>query len=97
MLQAYRSCLLVKSVSPYVAGENVGVHRDDVGVRDVLQMFGRHICCLGDELVVEVGGLVCIREEVNRHGVSVVVDWTENSVHLHFFELLRQDGDDVVG
>ena len=60
-------------------------------------MFGRHICSLGDVLVVEVGGVVCVREGVNRHRVSVVVGWAENAVPLHFFKLLGKDGGDVVG
>jgi len=60
-------------------------------------MFGRHICSLGDVFVVEVSGLVCVREGVSRRRVSVVVGWTENAVPLHFFELIGKDGGDVVG
>ncbi len=70
--------------------------RDDVGVRDVLQMFGRHICGGGDMFVVEVGGVVCVREGLNRNRVSVVVGWVENAVSLYFFELLGKDGGCVV-
>ena len=60
-------------------------------------MFGRHICCLGDVVVVEVGGLVCALEGVNRDGVGVVVGWAESTIPLHFLELLGEDGGDVVG
>ena len=60
-------------------------------------MFRRHVCCLGDVFVVEIGGLVCVCEEVNCHGVGVFVGWTESAVLLHFFELLGEDGGDVGG
>ena len=50
-------------------------------------MFGRQICCMGDVFVVEVGGVVCIREGVNRHGVSVDVGWAEGASPLNFLEL----------
>ena len=59
-------------------------------------MFRRHICCIGDVFVVEVGGVVWIREGVNRHGVGVDVGWAEDAVPLHFLELFLQYVGDVV-
>ena len=59
-------------------------------------MFGHQICRMGDVFVVEVGGVVWVREGVNRHGVGVDVGWAKDSVTLHFFELFRQDVGDVV-
>ena len=60
-------------------------------------MFIRHVCCLGDVFVVDVGSLVCVCKGANRHGVGVVVGWAECAVLLNFFELLGKDGGDVVG
>ena len=59
-------------------------------------MWRRHSSCLDNLFVVEVGGLVCVLEGVNRHGASVIVSWAENAVPLHFVQLHGHDGGDVV-
>ncbi len=59
-------------------------------------MFRHRVCCLCDVFVVEVGGVVCVCEGVNRHRVGVVVCRAESAVLLYFFELLGKNGGDVV-
>ncbi len=60
-------------------------------------MWGRHSCFLDNMFVVEVGGLVCVLEGVDRHGANVIASWAGNSVPLYFVELHEQDVGDVVG
>ena len=60
-------------------------------------MLGRHSSCFNRVFVVEVGGLVCVREGVSRRGASLIVRWAENAVPLHFVELSGQDSGDIVG